>query len=177
MPSQQPVPPVPPRHLGWRYFVQFSLRTLLIFMTLAAVGCWWFLQPKVREEQLGQSPLRLRRAVRLMQYDPSHFPLPDPGADMIVEGGKHFAIVNVGHWRLLDQSRHLLVDGRYKDGKRHGKWTTYHTNGRKAAEGMIEAGQKVGPWQTWDEDGRLLEQFNYARSEKTPDFRPPTSDL
>jgi MORN repeat protein len=150
------------RRPRWRWLVQFSLRSLLIFMTLAAVACWWFFQPKVREEQLGQSPLRIRRQIRLQKFDPAVFPLPDPDLDRIIESGQHFAVVNVGQWRLFDQSGNLLVAGHYDRGKQHGRWTTYHTNGRKAAEGLMNRGQKDGLWRTWDEEGHLLGEVTYS---------------
>ena len=153
--------PKSPRQFMLRYFLQFSLRSLLIVMTLAAIACWWLLQPQLREEQLGKTSLRLQRQVRLVQFDPADGSARAPANEIVVEAGKHYGIVNDGRWRLADHGRNLLVTGKYRNGKREGKWTTYHDNGRKAAEGRIAAGKKVGLWRTWDADGRLIEEATF----------------
>src|SRR5436190_5385648 len=61
--SGKPTPLKPRRR--WRsYFLQFSLRTLLGVTTLSAIGCWWFLQLKIEQEELAGKYLTLRRQVR-----------------------------------------------------------------------------------------------------------------
>jgi hypothetical protein len=153
----------PSRRSWWRLLTQFSLRTLLLFMTAASVVCWWMLQPQMRVEQFEQTPLRLRRQVRVELFDPlkpsptSLLPL-EVGIDL---NGNPILIVNAGVWRLFDPRGNLLVDGRYKDGRRHGRWITYHVNGRKAVEGRMNEGKKTGRWRTWDEDGQLLSEMGY----------------
>src|SRR5947209_6716732 len=144
------------RRPWWRVVTQFSLRTLLLLVTAASIGCWWFLRPQAREEQYGRSPLRLQRQVRLVKFDPKAYHWPAPQVETI--NGQAFEIVNVGRWRLLDHRGNLLVDGRYDKGQQHGQWITYHINGRKAAEGRMKRGSKVGPWRMYDEEGRLLSE-------------------
>jgi hypothetical protein len=158
-----------PRRRGWRWFLQFNLRTLLLLVTAAAIGCWWFLQPQTREEQLGGmwlTPLVMKRQVRVVKYE-----LPKPTgisrpAEVIVERGERFQIVNDGRWRLYDPKGNLLVDGFYKSDRPQGKWTIYHANGRKAAEGKMKDGRKVGLWKTWDEEGRVIGEAAYAEGEE-----------
>jgi hypothetical protein len=149
------------RRFFTRNRLQFSVRSLLVVMTLAAIACWWFLQPQIREEQLGATTLRLRRQVQLLKYDPATDFRPTAATESIVEEGQHFAVVNAGSWRLSDHGRNLLVRGGYKNGEQHGKWTTYHANGRKAVEGRMLTGKKVGLWRTWDEDGKMLEEIRF----------------
>jgi antitoxin component YwqK of YwqJK toxin-antitoxin module len=115
------------------------------------------LQPEVREEQFGSTPLRLRRQIRLVEFDP----LNPPGSALEIVNGKPFMIVNSGHWRVLDSRGNPLVDGRYENDQQHGRWTTYHANGRRAAEGLMVHGVKSGPWRTWDEEGLLLSEVAY----------------
>jgi len=145
------------RTLRWQQFLQFSLRSLLVTTTLAAVGCWWYLRPELRQEQLGQSSLRLRREIRQTQMDSLDTPVAET-AEVRSDNFKWFALENVGRWQLYDHGGNLLINGRYRHGQPHGKWTTYHINGRKAAEGMMVAGRKVGLWTTWDEEGRVMEE-------------------
>jgi len=157
------VPATRPRRRWWRFFVQFSLRSLLIVTTLAAVGCWWFLQPETREEQLAGKHLKLRRQVRLLKIEPNqaqqtNFGGGSPGPDDV-------ALMNVGRWRLLDANGDVLVAGRYHEDLPHGKWTVYHTNGRKAAEGSVVRGARNGLWRVWDAEGRLVSEVAYLATE------------
>ena len=59
--------PVRRRGAWLRFCSQFSLRTLLAVMTLAAIACWWFLRPQLVEEELAGTHLKLRRQVRTRQ--------------------------------------------------------------------------------------------------------------
>jgi len=156
-----------PRRPWWRLVTQFSLRTLLLLVTAASVACWWYLQPQVREEQYGQTPLRLRRQVRLVKFEPTGRQ-PNPVLDLEVINGQHFKIINAGRWRLFDQRGNLLVEGRYENGQQQGRWITYHVNGRKAADGRMDRGTKVGLWRAWDEEGQLLSELDYALAGTKP---------
>jgi hypothetical protein len=133
---------------------QFSLRTLLIVTTLAAVGCWWFLQPKVHEEELAGKYLKLRRQV---QFDEHAHP------------ESHDPFHNVGSWQLLNEHADLLVAGQYAADEPHGKWTIRHASGRKAAEGDVFRGMQAGLWRVWDEEGTLRSEATYRVVE---DLRP-----
>lgn len=53
-------------------------------------------------------------------------------------------------------------EGFYKDGKLHGKWTSYDTNGQKVALGEYENGQKSGKWFFWTNS--KLAEVDYATS-------------
>jgi hypothetical protein len=135
------------------------LRSLLILTTATAIGCWWFLQPKVRVEQLAGKYLSLQRQVRLKKLPPNEKVAWD--APMEVINGELFRFVSVGTWRLRDENDDLLVAGRYENDQPHGKWTVYHVNGRRALEGEMVHGAKKGLWRTWDEEGQLLSEITY----------------
>ncbi len=154
-----------PRRPWWRFITQFSLRTLLLLVTAASVGCWWFLQPQVREEQFEQTPLRVRRQIRLVKFEPKT-PKPWPARQIETINGQYFQIVNAGRWRLFDQRGNLLVDGHYDNGRENGRWITYHINGRKAADGRMDRGAKIGLWRTWNEGGQLLSEVAYSNQEQ-----------
>ncbi|HEX5106501.1 MAG TPA: hypothetical protein VFV87_21930 [Pirellulaceae bacterium] len=154
-----PTSPRKPRR-WYRWITQFSLRTLLIVVTLSAVVCWWFLQPKTQYEQLSGERLKLRRQVR-----------PVTQADKAVNP---FAgeLVNAGMWRLYDQFDGLIADGRYEQDQPHGKWTLYHPNGRKAAEGVMTRGLRTGLWKVWNADGQRVSEVTYAIGVATPRVPP-----
>jgi hypothetical protein len=167
MAAETPAAVRPLRRPWWRVVTQFSLRTLLLLVTAASVGCWWFLQPKTREEPYLGTPLRLQRQVRLIKFDSQPpKPSPPPGHEVELINGQYYETINAGRWRLQDQRGNLLVDGRYENGQQHGRWITYHTNGRKAADGRMERGAKVGRWRTWDEEGALVSEVMYSEGMK-----------
>jgi hypothetical protein len=158
--------PIPPRsgRTWFRLPYQFSLRTLLVVTTLAAVGCWWFLQPKVLDEELAGKYLTLRRQIGT-QRSSSRKPY-DP-----FTGGRAADFLNVGSWRLRDEHGDLFVAGRYRNDQPHGWWTAWHASGRKAAEGEAQHGVKAGVWRTWDDDGHLVSEVTYTAVPFVPSMR------
>jgi len=159
------------RRPWWRFFAHFSVRTLLLVTTFAAVACWWFLRPKTREEQLAGKHLQLHREVRLEEVDSKAQLFA--GANVQTIGGKRFLLVNAGRWQLRDDQDNLLVAGHCANDQPSGKWTIYHVNGRKAAEGDTYRGARRGLWRTWDEEGRLETEIIYEAREQELVFRKP----
>lgn len=155
-------PRQPRRWIRWfRWLTQFSLRTLLILVTLSAVACWWFLQPPSKDEELAGPRLKLRRQVRTLPRTPAEqkvFPEPN--------------IISVGSWRMLDERGNVVARGSCKDGQPHGRWTLYHPSGHKAAEGQMLRGYRAGLWKVWDTEGRPVSEVTYAIAARPPP-RPP----
>ncbi len=151
VPVENSTPAAKPRRRWFRFLYQFSLRTMLIGMTLAAVACWWFLQPSVQEEELAGRYLKLRRQIRVTRVESK-----DTGGETIPA-----ELVSVGSWQLRDDQTDVLVDGRYHNDLPQGKWTLWYPSGRKAAEGEAFRGAKSGLWQTWDEHGTLRSEVTY----------------
>ena len=152
----------PRRPTSWlRCCSQYSLRTLLAATTVAAAMCWWILRPEVRQEELAGTRLTLRRDVRLAPADASSPGLGQPGMGLPVEDTWE----NVGSWEVFGQRDERLVAGHYRQGRPHGKWTLWHTNGRLAAQGHMLRGAKTGLWQMWDEHGQLRSETEYRVDE------------
>ena len=156
-----------PRRRWWRFFTQFSLRTLLILVTAAACGCWWFLRPETRDEALVGERLKLRRQVRVVKLPPP--PPPEPGAPLTLtaepENEPESILLNAGTWKILDEHDDVVVAGRYENDHPHGKWTLRHVNGRKAAEGRAIRGARAGIWKVWDIEGRPVSEVTYKTAE------------
>ena len=153
-----------------RFFYQFSLRTLLIVTTLAAIGCGWFWGPKSHEEQLAGKLLTLRRQVRV-----------EPGKNVtrqwpFTARTEWSILTNVGSWRLADQHGDLVASGRFQHGLPSGKWTTYHTSGRQAATGQVVRRARSGLWRTWDADGTLRSEVAYRPTDQRT-LVPPAEQL
>jgi MORN repeat variant len=152
----------PRKRPWWRLLTQFSLRSLLVLTTLAAIGCWWFLRPESRDEELAGGHLKLRRQVRM---------------ERVRQGfEEHPLLRSIGSWCVRDQYGDLLIDGQYKDDLPHGQWTIDYANGRKAAQGQVFCGARTGVWRTWDEEGTLRSEATYKvvlRTERQePAMRP-----
>jgi len=45
--------------------------------------------------------------------------------------------------------------GKLEDGKKEGRWITYHDNGQIASEGVYEDGKQEGPWTYYNRDGTV----------------------
>jgi antitoxin component YwqK of YwqJK toxin-antitoxin module len=52
----------------------------------------------------------------------------------------------------------LSAEGRFRNGKRHGKWKFYYRNGRPKAVGKYVDGELDGNWQWWRESGQPLQK-------------------
>jgi antitoxin component YwqK of YwqJK toxin-antitoxin module len=152
-------PGKPTRRPWWRLLTQFSLRSLLVLTTLAAVGCWWFLRPESHDEALAGGHLKLRRQVRM---------------DRNMQGLEEYPMLrSIGAWRVRDGYGDLLIDGQYKDDLPHGRWTIYYPNGRKAADGQVFSGARTGLWRAWDEQGTLRSEATYKAVLRTERQLPP----
>ena len=53
-------------------------------------------------------------------------------------------------------------EGFYKDGKVHGKWTSYSESGNKISLGEFNRGQKTGKWFFWNQNS--LSEVDYSNS-------------
>jgi hypothetical protein len=151
-----------PKRRRWRFLTQFSLRSLLVLVTLVAALCWWFLRPEARDEQLADKYLTLRRQVRV-KVPPAGQTLPQ---DLQEKADKDDWLVSHGVWRVREEHSDLVIDGRYADGLPHGKWTVYHVNGQKAAQGQVFGGARTGLWRSWDEEGTLRSEMTYKAVEE-----------
>jgi hypothetical protein len=143
--------------------MQFSLRTLLIAITLVGIGCWWALRPSVVEEELSAGKLMVRREVQSPRRAfLGKFNQPPYSAQWGELGGFGLGDVNVGLWQIRNEANDVIVAGRCQLNEPHGRWSTYYPNGQKAAEGMMSQGAKSGVWRTWNEEGKQLSEVQYA---------------
>src|SRR5262245_55627587 len=113
-----------PRRRGWRRFLQFRLRTLLLLTLVAAIAMFFYSRPEVIEEQ-PMPGFHLRRQVyRTADGTP----------------------VNQGWWELRDEQKHVVCEGRYRGDQPSGHWTWRHANGRIKQQGEYRQGKRHGLW-------------------------------
>jgi antitoxin component YwqK of YwqJK toxin-antitoxin module/HEAT repeat protein len=133
--------PAPAAREPRRRWLQFGLRSLLGLTLVAAVACWWYVQPERLHEALAGGALVLDRQVKRDNKD-----IP----------------VNAGDWQLADADGRRLVDGRYFGDRAYGTWIYYYPGGARLMSGDCKAGQREGLWTAWHEDGSKQSETNYV---------------
>lgn len=100
-----------------------------------------------------------------------------------------------GYWKVFDNSKKLVYEGRFYNGEPIGKMTHYHTNGKVkgvsmytlnspkvtstlyhengkiSAEGIYINKKKDGVWKYYDKAGKLISEENYVGCKKNGAFR------
>jgi antitoxin component YwqK of YwqJK toxin-antitoxin module len=66
-----------------------------------------------------------------------------------------------GRWNSWHDNGKVWSIGRYDNGQLHGKQTVYYPNGEKFYEGEYEHGIRVGLWRFWNEQGGLENERTY----------------
>ena len=143
------------RILKRRRWLQFSLRFLLLVITLAAVGCWWFLRPESEDLVLAGGAMKVRQQYRLG------------------EGEKR---IRSGRWLLLAPGDRVRAKGRYAADRPHGWWTVYHENGGKALQGRCSRGARIGTWKAWYPTGQIQAQWECERGQQ-PKWDSRTTEI
>jgi len=138
-----------------RRWLQFSLRFMLLVITLAAVGCWWFLRPESEDLVLAGGAMKVRQQYRLG------------------EGDKR---IRSGRWLLLAPDDRVRAKGRYAADRPHGWWTVYHGNGAKALQGRCSRGARIGTWKAWYPSGQIQAQWECERGQQ-PKWDSRTTEI
>ena len=112
---------------GKAFRPRFRLATLLVFVTLAAVGSWyWWRRPfEVEHEGLNGEVVREVETVRRLW------------------GGK---TIRSGPVVGYDNRGRKIAESHYREGVLHGRSTTWFGDGRIREEGEYADGKKEGPW-------------------------------
>jgi antitoxin component YwqK of YwqJK toxin-antitoxin module len=114
-------------------------------------------------------------------FEEDFFSLPESGsgepATQLDEGGRVFdahrkgvardeCIVD-GPYTRMHPNGTKAVEGRVRNGKRHGRWSEWYDDGRPRAEGDYYHGEKHGRWTYWYEGGQIHEsgEYQYGRRE------------
>ena len=58
------------------------------------------------------------------------------------------------------------------NGKLHGRYCSYHSNGKQKSSGLYTKNQRVGNWMCWDSAGNLITERNYS-SDLTYEVKTP----
>ncbi|HUE71936.1 MAG TPA: hypothetical protein VMP01_13705 [Pirellulaceae bacterium] len=143
-PSSPSPPAAKPTRRGWRY----SLRTLLVFVTLAGVGLWYWYRVPYREEVIHPK-----------------------GEALFFEGGQiHFATREVRRFRRVlrgdpiregiteyfDKGGNRIGEETWREGKLHGTFVRWYRSGKVHEQGEYDLGAKTGVWERFDSAGNLV---------------------
>ena len=66
-----------------------------------------------------------------------------------------------GRWTGWHDNGNLWSVAHYRVGKLHGKQTVYYPNGKKFYEGRFEEGIRKGQWRFWNEQGAIENETTY----------------
>jgi len=121
---------------------------------LAAVGCWWVLEPESEDLALACGAFKVRQQYRM-------------GEDESIRSGR---------WLLLDREDRVRAKGRYAANRPHGWWTVYHENGGKALQGRCSGGSKVGTWKSWYPTGQIQARWRCERGQQ-PAWESRTTEV
>jgi len=154
MAASAPSPPIATRR---RHFLRYSLRGLLIFLTLACVGVWyWFRVPYEEEFKHPKNVVRLWRIGRKMVY-----------VDHEVQRYRRVPFgkpIRDGLTELFAEDGFKIGEERWNEGHRHGRWTHWDTTGKVIREGEYSVGKKHGRWiEQCDESGNSEIRSGYNR--------------
>lgn len=68
-----------------------------------------------------------------------------------------------GKWTSWFDNGNIWSEGSFKDGLDDGKRTVYHQNGKKFFEGNYTSGKKTGIWKFYDDKGNFTKEENYGK--------------
>lgn len=64
-------------------------------------------------------------------------------------------------FKIYYRTDELFLEGRYKNGERHGKYTWYHKNGQIKTIGEYTSGKRSGVWEYYYTDGSLYKRVEF----------------
>ena len=76
------------------------------------------------------------------------------------EGKKH------GRWTEWHSAEQKREEGHYQYGEKHGLWTQWYRNGQKETEGHYKDGKKHGLWTWWHENGKKFREGHYQNGKE-----------
>lgn len=153
----------------WRY----SLRSLVIFLTLACIGTWyWFRVPFEQSANRPMTELEISIVgTGLPVTDPFADPFGPPPSPPLVQERQQFRRVLFGeplrHGKTTSYyalGKQVLGEEHWQDGRLHGPWIRRHRNGAIAQRGGYHGGKKTGRWEIFDSQGSLFGRMTFEGS-------------
>jgi hypothetical protein len=139
--------PSPPKASRPRHFLRYSLRGLLIFLTLASVGVWYWYRVPYKKEVLHPKGLPLWKEkssfVRLAKEEQRY--------RRVLRGEP----IREGLTEWFDSEGHRLGQEHWREGKLHGAWIRWYSTGIVQEKGEYDRGRKQGLRERFDEEGQI----------------------
>src|SRR5687768_11851163 len=148
--------PTTPRNA--RRFVRYSLRTMLVVVTLVCVATWyWF---RVPFERQAERPMTDHEVKLVGQGEPIRGPFGPLPMPLVSRQRLQYRRIPFGapvrHGTTITYHPGLdviLGEEHWQDGQLHGPWLRFHRNGTVAERGEYRSGKKVGLWEYFDAHG------------------------
>ena len=72
-----------------------------------------------------------------------------------------------GKWTTYHENGKKMATGEYVQGKTSGTYSSWHANGQLAVEGQYQHGKEVGKWTWWHKNGQKQVQGQYVAGDKS----------
>ena len=139
--------PSPPTTTRPRHLLRYSLRRLLIFLTLACVGVWWWFRVPYKKEVLHPKGIPIWKEKsgfsRLVKEEQRY--------RRVLRGEP----IREGLTEWFDAEGHRLGEEHWREGNLHGPWVRWYSTGIVREKGEYDRGRKQGLWEQFDEQGQI----------------------
>jgi hypothetical protein len=153
----------PPTTTRPRHTLRYSLRALLIFLTLACVGVWYWYRVPYKKEVIHPKALPIwkeKAGFALLAKEEQRY-------RRVLRGEP----IRDGLTEWFDTEGHRLGQEYWREGKLHGPWIRWYSTGVVQERGEYDRGRKHGLWERFDEEGQIAVRMPFDRGAPHGDWQ------